>query len=50
MKQGKNPTRVQSILIKSYRFDPNNWFVIKNLPGELHLVHRHTDSQRILKK
>ena len=50
MKHGTKPTKAQHIFIKSYRLNPENWLVTKNLPGELHLVHRHTNTTKILKK
>ena len=49
MKNGKRLTRSQKLLVASRRLDPNNWLVCKALPHELHLVHRHTSTTRIVK-
>ncbi|MEZ2660536.1 DUF6906 family protein [Aneurinibacillus aneurinilyticus] len=48
MKQGRKPTRKQKLAMKAVRLNPENWLVTKNLPGELHLVHRETDSRRTI--
>lgn len=45
MKNGKNPTRSQRIFIKSKRLNPENWFVVKDTPTEMVLVHRHFDNK-----
>ncbi len=49
MKQGKKPTKKQKLAIAAARLNPDNWLVIKNLPGELHLQHRFTGRVRVLK-
>lgn len=49
MKQGKTPTLKQKQLISKRGLNPINWLVVKNLPQELHLIHRHTGSPRVLK-
>ncbi|MGQ7076094.1 DUF6906 family protein, partial [Escherichia sp. SP-MK2] len=33
---------------KSYNLHPNNWLIFKKLSNELHLVHRHTNSIRVI--
>jgi len=48
MKNGKRPTRRQKQLIKDAGWNPDNWFVVKHLPYQLHLVHRHTNSSKII--
>ncbi|MCP1355437.1 DUF6906 family protein [Aneurinibacillus migulanus] len=48
MKNGKRPTRKQKLAMKAVRLNPENWLVTKNLPGELHLVHRETNRERKL--
>lgn len=50
MKHGKNPTRQQKILLKYYHLNPDNWLVVRNTDKELHIIHRHTDNVRVLKK
>jgi len=45
---GRNPTRRQKELLKKYGKNPDNWLVIKNPPGELHIIHRNTGTQKIL--
>lgn len=49
MKQGKAPTRKHKQLISENGLNPLNWLVVKNLPQELHIIHRHTGSPRVLK-
>lgn len=50
MKRGKNPTRVQKILIASHRLQPGNWLVVSDQKDSLAIVHKHTDTMRTLKK
>ena len=49
MKHGKNPTRKQIEVIKARKLNPDNWLVVKDLPGELHIVHRVTPGRKIIK-
>lgn len=44
MKHGKKPTYEQRKLIQKWGLDPHNWFVVKDTPTEMVLVHRHTDN------
>ena len=46
MKKLKNPTREQKKLIRKWRLNPDNWFVERDTPTELRLVHRHSDTTR----
>ncbi|WP_353053736.1 DUF6906 family protein [Bacillus thuringiensis] len=48
MKNGKKPTKREKILIKSQNLNPENWLIYKKVEGELHLVHRHTNSIRVI--
>ncbi|MFD0868797.1 DUF6906 family protein [Paenibacillus residui] len=48
MKNGKRPTRNQKLAIQSAGWNPNNWLVVKNLPGELHLIHRQTGTKKVI--
>lgn len=48
MKNGKKPTKRQKEIIKQARLNPDNWLVVKNLPDELHIVHRETGRQRVI--
>ncbi|WP_424452025.1 DUF6906 family protein [Paenibacillus pinisoli] len=48
MKNGKNPTLRQKLFIKDAGLNPTNWFVTKHLPSALHLVHRHTSTEKII--
>ena len=43
MKHGKKPTYEQRKLIQQWGLDPMNWFVVKDTPTEMMLVHRYTD-------
>lgn len=33
-------------LMEAAGLNPDHWLVIKNLPGELHIVHRETGTER----
>jgi hypothetical protein len=48
MKQGKNPTRRQKIIIKEAGLNPENWLVCKSLPERLVLTHRYTGTEKII--
>jgi len=50
MKNGKNPSRSQKVLLKTNGANPDNWLVTKNLPHELHVTHRHTGTARVVRK
>lgn len=40
MKNGKAPTREQKKIMKAHSLVPENWLVVKNLPGSLEVVSR----------
>ncbi|PYG90160.1 hypothetical protein LY28_00040 [Ruminiclostridium sufflavum DSM 19573] len=49
MKHGKTPTVAQKILIAGYKhrsknLNPDNWMVVKNLPDELVIKNRNSNS------
>lgn len=48
MKQGKNPTKREKILIKSNGLNPDNWLIYKKVAKGLHLVHRFTYATRVI--
>lgn len=49
MKNGKRPTRQQKIRLKGLGLNPENWLIVKNKPGgELVILHRHTDTVRVV--
>ncbi|MDN4525353.1 DUF6906 family protein [Fictibacillus fluitans] len=48
MKNGKKPTVAQKKVIKKIGLDPENWLIYKNLPEELHLVHRYTNTKKVI--
>ncbi|MDC2863827.1 DUF6906 family protein [Bacillus sp. BP-3] len=48
MKNGKNPTKKQKMLIASYKLNPENWLIYKKVDDELHLVHRNTFATRVI--
>lgn len=50
MKHGKKPTRVQKQLISAKGLNPGNWFVTKDTSTEVHIIHRNTDTVRIIRK
>lgn len=43
MKNGKRPTKNQSIFIKEKGLDPAVWLITKDTPEKMELVHRHSD-------
>lgn len=48
MKNGKNPTKKQKMLIKSNNLNPESWLIYKKVDGELHLVHRYTSATHVI--
>ena len=51
MKHPKKPTRQQRKLLQKWKLNPAVWFVIKDKPDELWLVHRYSDkTTRIIPK
>ena len=50
MKHGKKPTREQRRMIERAKTDPQMWFVSKDTPTQLVLVHRHFDQTKIIPK
>ncbi|AGE80864.1 MULTISPECIES: DUF6906 family protein [Bacillus cereus group] len=48
MKNGKKLTKREKMHLKSYKLNPDNWLIFKKVDGELHLVHRHTNSIRVI--
>lgn len=51
MKHGKRPTKKQAIFIKEHGLNPENWFVVKDQPERMVLVHKHFDSKtRVIHK
>lgn len=49
MKHGLKPTRKQKMAIKAAGLNPGGWLVSKFVNGELHLVSRVGDNQKIIK-
>lgn len=50
MKNGKRPTVAQKIAINAAGLRWENWLVVKNLPEEMIIVHRHSGRERRIKK
>ncbi|AFQ27236.1 hypothetical protein P4493_22385 [Bacillus thuringiensis] len=48
MKNGKKLTKREKMHLKSYKLNPESWLIFKKVDGELHLVHRHTNSIRVI--
>lgn len=44
MKHGKKPTVRQCQLMQKWRLNAEEWLVVKDTPGEMVLVHRHSDN------
>lgn len=49
MKHGKRPTKKHKIIIQNAGYNPANWLVTKNLPNEIHIVHRVLSNVEIIK-
>lgn len=49
MANGRTPTRKQRQVIKRNRLNSNNWLILKNPPGEMHLIHRVSGSKRVIR-
>ena len=43
MKNGKKPTREQRKLLERWGLDAYNWFVVKDTPDEMLIIHRYSD-------
>ncbi len=50
MKQGVKPTRAQRKLIEQWKLDAHDWFVVKDTPKEMQIVHRHFGQCRTITK
>ncbi|MBW3490819.1 hypothetical protein [Bacillus sp. FDAARGOS_1420] len=48
MKNGKRPTKRERIHINSYSLNADDWLIFKKVDGELDLVHRYTNSTRVI--
>jgi hypothetical protein len=48
MKHGRKPTRAQKMLIEAARLNPADWLIVKNLPHQLHIIHRDTGNARVI--
>jgi hypothetical protein len=46
MKQLKKPTRAQKVLLKKKRMNPDDWFIERDTPEMMVLVHRHFNNTR----
>lgn len=49
MKHGVNPTVKQKIRLKSCKLNPDNWLVIKGIPGLFLIEHRVSGKTRELR-
>ena len=43
MKHGKKPTVEQRKALQKWGLDPAVWLVTKDMPNEMHIVHRYSD-------
>lgn len=43
MKNGKKPTVRQCKLMERWRLDPADWFVVKDTPEHMQIVHRYSE-------
>ena len=50
MKHGKNPTRMQKILMQNRNLNCDNWLVVKDTPSEMVIIHRVTNTLRTIRK
>ena len=46
MKHGCKPTREQRKFLQKWKLDPAMWFVVKDTPERMELVHRYSDKTR----
>ena len=46
MKHGKKPTVAQMKLMVKWKLDPTMWFVVKDTPERMELVHRHFEKTK----
>ena len=46
MKHGKKPTVAQMKLMVKRKLDPTMWLVVKDMPTQMELVHRHFDNTK----
>lgn len=49
MKHGKKLKRWMKELLAKKGLNPDNWYYVKNLPGELVVLHRHSLKTRSIK-
>lgn len=50
MKQPKRPTRAQKKVIEQHKLNPSNWFVERDTPTEMVIVHRETGTVKVIQK
>lgn len=51
MKNGKRPTKNQSIFIEEHGLNPQNWLICKDTSTEMYIVHKHSDkTTRVIPK
>ena len=50
MKHGKRPTRSHKILMSKYRLNCDNWLVIGEDNNAVTLIHRHTNTKKVILK
>ncbi len=48
MKHGKKPTKRQKILLKKFKLDPRNWFIVKDCGECFEIVNRFSGNRRKL--
>lgn len=48
--RGKKPTREQRKFIEKWRLSSNDWLVQKDTPDLMQLVHRYSDTRKVLPK
>ena len=50
MKHPQKPTREQRKLIERCGMDAHDWFVIKDTPTEMQIVHRNNNTMQTIQK
>lgn len=48
--RGKKPTREQRKFIEKWHLSSNDWLVQKDTPDLMQLVHRYSDTRKVLPK
>ena len=48
MKQGKKLKLWMKLMLKAKKLDPDMHLYTKDIPGELHIIHKHAIKERVI--